>query len=111
MSIEDILDNIHSKKLNDNQGKIQDAVHANISQSPMSIPGIGLTSASIIPAEIRVFQGRICYIKDKSQFKAESSSISGSRAGAELKSLSSRPAEKAICDPPSLDSQSIDVRR
>jgi len=49
----------------------------------MSIPGIGLTSASITPAEIRVFQGRICYIKDKSRFKAESSSISGSRAGTE----------------------------
>jgi hypothetical protein len=56
----------------------------------MSIPGMELTSASIIPAEIRVFQGRICYIKDKSQFKAESSSISGSRAGTELKSRSSR---------------------
>jgi hypothetical protein len=90
LSIEDILDNIHSKKLNANQGKIQDAVHANTSQSPMSIPGMELTSASIIPAEIRVFQGRICYIKDKSQFKAESSSISGSRAGTELKSRSSR---------------------
>jgi hypothetical protein len=55
----------------------------------MLIPGMGLTSASITPAEIRVFQGRICYIKDKSRFKAESSSISGSRAVTEPKSLSS----------------------
>jgi len=52
--------------------EIQDAVHANISQSPMSIPGMELTSASIIPAEIRYFKVAyaISRIKANSKLKA-----------------------------------------
>jgi len=110
LSIEDILDNIHSKKLNANQGKIQDAVHASISQSPMSIPGMELTSASIIPAEFGNFKVAYAISRTKADSKLKAVLFQDQE---QLRSQSRcrRISWKGYLHPPSLDSQSIDVRR